>query len=175
MKLRKNLPLIGLSILLLAGTAFFKFKTGSFLHISNASDREVQRYTINFRRQDLSIPSLTASCRNIDQLYDSVVANTDLTSLPCLSDIAASIHQRPKDSVMLLIFQKLMLHAVFSEDSVINGQLIKFVQNDSFATCGHAAKMVFEQNSQKDWIIVGLEDFDHYIGCICPMDNMSEP
>jgi len=166
--------LLALAISVIGATALFKYMTGSFLTISEHSKREVQRYTIDFRRHDLSIPSLTASCKDIQDLHDKVVADTDFGVSPCLAEIRTALGRSPKDSIILLVFQEWMRHAVYSESNEHNGLLIKEVYSESSIRCDGHAQVVFERDDADNWLIVELRNLDRYMECACPTLTSSQ-
>jgi hypothetical protein len=157
-----------MAIAVVLATVLFKYSTGSFLSISEEADREVQRYTINFRRNDLSIPSLKASCKDIDALYDSLVANTDFAASPCLQEIGQSLMTKPKDSVVLMVFKEFLRHAIYATMEENDGRVLRRVENDSTKGCGGTAELVFEKDSNGEGLITDLRNLDNYMKCICP-------
>lgn len=160
--------LTAMAISMVLATVWFKHSTGSFLSISEEADREVQRYTINFRRNDLSIPSLTASCKDIEALYDSLVANTDFASSPCLQEIEQSLMTKPKDSVVLMVFKEFLRHATYATTNRHDGMLIRGIETDSTHICGGTAQLIFLNDGEGKWIIIDLRHLDNYMNCVCP-------
>jgi len=165
---RRRYVLLALAISVIGATALFKYMTGSFLTISEHSKREVQRYSIDFRRHDLTIPSLTASCKDIGDLYDRLVSDTDFGVSPCLAEIQTALGRSPKDSVVLMVFQEWMRHAVYSESLEHNGLLVQEVYSEFSIRCDGPAQLVFERGDADDWLIVELRNLDRYMECACP-------
>jgi hypothetical protein len=165
---RRRLILLVIAISVIGSTALFKYMTGSLLTISEDSRREVERYSIDFRRHDLSIPSLTASCKDIEDLHDRLVADTDFGVSPCFAEIRTAVGRSPKDSVVLMVFREWMRHAVYSESLDHNGILVKEVYSESSDKCDGQAQLVFERGDANDWLIVELRNLDRYMECACP-------
>lgn len=170
---RRRYALIAIAILVIGATVQFKYMTGSFLTISEESWFEVQRYTIDFRRHDLTIPSLTASCKDIGDLYDRLLADTDFDTSPCLGRISMALERSPKDSVVLMVFQEMMRHAVYARSQEHDGLRVNEVYSDSSVICGGPARLVFTRNEADDWLIVDLKDLDRFMECVCPASQTS--
>ncbi len=165
---RRRLMLIAIAVLMIGTTALFKYMTGSFLTISEDSKREVQRYSIDFRRHDLSIQSLTASCKDIGDLYDRLVYDTDFEVSPCFEEIRMAIGRSPKDSVILMVFQEWMRHAVYSESREHNGVLINEVYSETSNKCDSPIQIILERDDADHWLIIELRDLDRFMECSCP-------
>lgn len=165
---KKKIILLGIIAFVLVCTALFKYMTGSFLTISEDSKREVQRYAINLRRHDLSILSLTGSCKDIDNLYDLIESETDFSVSPCLEEIKTASGRSPKDSLVLMIFKEWMRHAVYSESREQHGMLINEIYSESNNECGVPLKIVFERDEADYWRITELRDLDKFMKCACP-------
>ncbi len=165
---RRKYILLALAISAIGATTLFKYLTGSFLTISEHSKREVQRYTIDFRRHDLTIPSLTSSCTDISRVHDRLVRSTDFGQVTCLHGIATAIGHSPKDSIVLMVFQALMRHAVYSEDKITNDTMTKHVYQDRSGGCEHPVILIFVRDGFSTWLIDDIRGFDRYMECLCP-------
>lgn len=101
-----NLLMLLISFLVIGGGGYFKFKTKSFLSISDSAKKEVLKYKIQKRKYDLTIKSLKQTCEDYDGLSLKLLNEIDSLNTGAMDDFLDLLNSVQKDSVLLLITQR---------------------------------------------------------------------
>tara|TARA_Y100000385_G_C13087752_1_gene637221 strand:- start:1180 stop:1686 length:507 start_codon:yes stop_codon:yes gene_type:complete len=160
----KSLYFLGFGLLLF--TFLFKYMTGSFLAISEESKKEMIKYEIDKRKQDISIVSLKASCLNFDKVLDTVLEEFKNKPLDCNTSFYEGVLTSSRDSAYYKIIEKMYEYAYYYDEELSNSGRIVYLYQDKNKTCTSAVKLVFT-NKGEESLIASISNLPNYLACYC--------
>jgi hypothetical protein len=162
-----KLSIILLCVAVVTFTFLFKWKTGSFIKISESSKKEVVKYEFEKRRHDLTTSSLSKSSQNIDKLVGDLIVQLSVHESKCVDDFYLLIKNMPSDSAMLHIMYKIYDYAVFNEKVKTSKGFKNIVTGYNQSKCNEHLYISFEPNDENEMLIVEIGNFVEFINCHC--------
>lgn len=146
-------------------TLLFKVLTGSLFGINEESQKAIDKYEIEKRRNDLTIKSLSQSCFDIEELGQALKTSSLNVSSPCLDDLFNE--KTPADSVVLILLQKGLSYASSVQTTMLSETTrITWVYNEEHPACKDSFAFYFEK-SGVDFLIKDIQALESFIACRC--------
>lgn len=162
---RSNISYLALAISILLFTLLFKVFTGSLFGVNEQSQKEIDKYEIEKRRNDLTIQSLTQSCINIDALGQELKHSSLSQGSPCLD--AMFDEETPSDSVVLILLKSGLNYATDMQTIMLSDTTrVTWVYNEEHPACKDSFAFYFEK-SGVDFLIKDIEALESFIACRC--------